>query len=612
MSGPAIAAPRTDMFNIRHDNTTINIQMIEDPEHPDYDARIELPVDDELKESIRMVGMLEPAIGYKGDVVDGCQFINLVVGRQRWKAVRSIWMEMLESGQDMSLAPAFKLLVQKSEDAGKRRQKRIIENRHRQELSGLALARELATHLEIVGNDEQSRESARILFNFKSLAAMDNCLALLDTTAKVQALVIDGTLSPTAALQLAHQPTDVQDRVADRIEAEGSDDLDESDSDDEGGVDPAQIDAFPSEASAPAPERASTPRQIPVSGVKEMIREETGKQAFALVTLKQIEKQIDKKEADLEKALTKLEDTTDQSKVADQSARVAGIQEYIKALRWARGENGASTAAGAPSAGNDKMSAAWDALRDAIVSANWPTITQYLRPEWEPSRRLEPDYESSYRKACEEARFASDDSHILFVLSEVAAIRSVTDRAATSSVTINVNSKWFTRLMDPFGNPSKLVRDWGAHGWIEARGKAAGLPNYKHRIHDRNGDQVLIRISPEQVARWVKGSEIGNPKPIETTVLRIVRSNIPSRSAAELTRESRFATPWEPANSDEDFVGPDLQEDFDCRDRIRDEIQEVFETEIIPEADRTWATVGDLIDYVEQKLSMPSADAEAA
>lgn len=479
MSTKIFGATRTDVHNIRHDNKNVEIRMVDDPNHPDYDPRVDLPVDRELMESIRMVGQLEPATGYKDDLADGTMIIWLIFGRQRWKAIRSIWEEMSEKGEDMELAPAFKVSLQRTEDAIRRRQKRIIENRHRQELSGLSLAREVCNHLEIVGNDEQSRKNARILFNFKSIAAMDNCLALLDTTPKVQGLLAAGAISSTAALQLSRQPSEIQDQVAERIEesAESEDEPGE----DEGGdqVDPAQIDAFEHDrpqiqaaSSAPASRPAS------VSEVKDMIRDASGQQSYAVVTLKQIEKEIERRQKDREKILDKVEKL--QHVQGDDAvklmARIAEADGWIAALKWARGETIGDSVS--TNSGNDKASAAWDALRESIMAGSWPELV------------LPADFHDD-----------EGEANTLRIAGELVAVRrSYSDDSVIDVLWINVSTKYVQRVVDPYGKIGPIMRLWRAHGWIQSAGKFGESTLCK--FHHGGLGRVMIRLEESQVKKW--------------------------------------------------------------------------------------------------------------
>lgn len=590
-------ATRSDIHNIRHDNDAIEIRMIEDPAHPDYDPRVELPVDPELMASLRMVGQLEPASGYQEELADGAKVVYLLFGRQRWKAIQQIWQEMRENGEDMAFAPSFRLCLQRNESSALKRQKRIIENRHRQGLEGLALAREVSAHLNIVGESAQSLEDARVIFNFKSIAALRNCLSLLQTTPKVHEKIIDGTISPTAALQLSRQSAAIQDAVVDEIDEQEDADL----------AEPAplpQIDAFREDEPPPAPSKPSKP--VPVSDIKGMIKDKKGEQSFEMVNLKQVEKQIERKEAELEKAMTKLEmcptSPYDQGyqKTVNQAGKVAEIQGEIKALRWCRGETVAS-GSDAASAGNDKVSAAWDALREALTSAAWPKILVGDDFEWPDFPKwIDGDAINNAKvHAAREVRVEINEkieaSHFLVIAGEKVARRDVTSSGYTYNIQIDSDSKWFTRLMDPFGKSAQLVRDWGAHGYLEPQGKSAITPTYRMNCGNLCKGRTAIQIRKGAfLDKWIEGTTLeygSNESKVSATIRSIISKVIPTR---HINFKCEFF---------ESFLyegtGPDLEETLEDRQQILSAIAEELGIGWPDEA-CTWNTVGDLIASAER------------
>lgn len=464
----------SEYYNVRHDDTSVVVRMIENPLDPEYDPRIELPISEEFVADLRRRGQLQPALGYKSVAADGTVNVILTVGRQRWKAIREIWRRMTEEGADMKLAPSFKVIVSKASSPATRREERFAENCHRVEFGGIDKAREVARQLEIVGDNERGREDVRVLFNFKSLAAMDNCLALLDTTTRVQELVNAGAISPTAALQLARQEPAVQDAVAERIEEDSEGEEDETDSDEESG----QLDAFASDddgSQAEAPERpASASRPASVSQVKEMIRDARGEQTYNIVTLKQIEKELERKEKEREKVLDRFQqDPGVGEKRETMLTRIGRLDGFIEGLRWARGESATSDKT---NAGNDKVSAAWDALGQAIIDAPWPKL------QWS-SECDGPDL--------------SVPRHQLHIAGELVAIRDFYNDGALYSLCINTDTKFFQRLLDPFGKPNQLIRDFDAHGWLEH--------DFRHLKHLRHGlGRVMIKPSRALAAKWAE------------------------------------------------------------------------------------------------------------
>lgn len=452
----------SEFFNVRHDETAVSIRMIENPLDPEYDPRIELPINEEFVADLRKRGQLQPALGYRSIAEDGSISVVLTAGRQRWKSIREIWRRMEEDGSDMKFAPVFKVIVAKAKDAATRREERFAENCHRTEFGGIEKAREVARQLEIVGDDERGREDVRILFNFKSPAAMDNCLALLDTTPKVQGLLNAGAISPTAALQLARQEPAVQDAVAERIEdeSEGEEEIAEDEADSEAPAG-SQIDAFgaPDDGeSAAAPERATRPKSV--SEVKEMIRDANGQASYSLVTLKQIEKELERKEKEREKLVGKFEEISGWGEKRDNLlARIAAVDGYLEALRWARGES-VTTSKGGASASNDKASAAWDTLTKAILEAPWPKIRLASEMCAIPD---ESERDEAIRK-----------NSRLVVAGEVVAVREFYSDDSFRRLYVNTDTKFFLRLMDPFGKLFQVIRDFAAHGWIEPASESTG------------------------------------------------------------------------------------------------------------------------------------------
>lgn len=616
MSGPAIKAPRSDLFNVRPDSDTVVIRMITDPNRPEFDERALDPIDENLIADIMARGQHTPATGYKsGKDEEGRDIVTLMFGRQRWKAVSEIWNRFRAEGLDLSLAPSFRIYIQVPKNDAVKRELRISENRHRKPLEGLALAREVQEYLNIVGDSDESREHARVLFNFVSLDAMKHNLALLDTTPAVQEQLAAGTLSPTGALQLSRQPAEVQNAVAEKIAAgAGAEDQDDDQGDDDPDSDHRDLDDLEKDEreASMSSEKQTKPKPVSVSEVKEMIRDTTGQASYAMVSLKQVEKEIDKKEKQREAALKRLEECPHNEfggasqKTVEAACRLEGINGYLAALRWARGETSISPSEGAT---NDKASAAWEALREAIVSAAWPVI---LRPSDFPALKHAWDKDvtpEERSKIFEEQKERSDkmaSSHLLVVAGETVAWRDMHSNK-TFSIKIDVSSKWFIRLMDPFGDPSKLVRDFGAHGWLRDGSKVAGVQVWKTSFAPLSKSKTTICISDDQVAKWVPGTSLEIIESTEKTVRRIVADNSPQHSASDIMRELRFGSPW----FDEDVEGPDLKETNWNRDSIRDELEEELGIQI-PDEDCTWPTVGELIDYVEARVKQVAEAGAAA
>ena len=559
---------RDTFFRIKYNDPVCKIVVIENPEHPEYDGRITLPVDPARVWSLRENGQINTATGYKLEELDeqGRFQVVLTTGRQRWRAMQKMWEEDLAAGKDEQDLMTFKITLHSKGSSRDRMEISIAENEHRVQDEPIERARKVRKYLDLVGEDEMTRERACKVFNIPSKEMLANLLKLLDLTPVAQAAVSSGTITPTLGTHLSRLPAEEQERVIEKFQE--------------------------------APSRPS------VKEGKEIIREVSGSAPkFEMVNLRLVEKRLEKVATDLDKAHTRLEDCTDGTKVGDLAARIAKLQGWDEALRWARGE---TTASGGQTQGNDPMSAAWLALTEALVNASWPVILGHRHaeyPTWEPDRRSEKGYEDEYRRAQIEAKQRQDDSLVLFVAGEHVARRRIDASGVTTSLEINTASKWFVRLMDPHGSANKLIREWGAHGWITSRGKANGIPSYKSPWSQYKRDWVAITIDPKKVAEIVKGTPIGNPYSVEHLVLELVKDNVPKAQA--VTKESRFGSPWEGGEGEEGTIGPDLEEDDPARECIADELWSTFEIDA-PKEDRTWQTVGELIAYVERKVAEAS------
>jgi hypothetical protein len=259
MGKTAIEAPRSNVFMIRWDNTDVKIHLVTDKNREDYDAGIEEPLSEEFIQGIMDEGMLQPAEGYKVAEEGDTQVIELVWGRTRWRAVQEIWKRMLDKGEDMKFAPVFKLLIAAPKTKQSAFKRRIMENTHRKVLQGVALAKELNTYLELYGRDAVAMENARQVFGFQSIVAMRNCLRLLEVADSVQETVDAGHTSPSAAVVIAAQEPEVQNQIAEAVQAEAE----------------------------------QTGKPVPVARVKKIVADATGKTAFKRRSLTEIACEIE-------------------------------------------------------------------------------------------------------------------------------------------------------------------------------------------------------------------------------------------------------------------------------------------------------------------------------
>ncbi len=155
----------------------------------------------ELVHSIREVGLLQPVVVRR----TGPESFELIMGERRWRASR-------EAG-----LPAIPAIVRQTDDVDMLRDA-LLENLHRSQLNPLEEAAAYAQLLEDFGctHDELAQRIGR------SRPQISNTLRLLRLGPAVQRRVAAGVLSAGhARALLAVEDSDLQDRLAQRVVAEG-------------------------------------------------------------------------------------------------------------------------------------------------------------------------------------------------------------------------------------------------------------------------------------------------------------------------------------------------------------------------------------------------------
>jgi hypothetical protein len=573
-------AKRDTIFRIRYNDPAVKVEVIENPDHPEYDPRVLKPVDQSLVWSMRHQGQINAATAYKADEDEsGITRIILTSGRQRWKAMQQIWEDEQREGIEPADMSTFKVAIQKLSDERGRIELSLAENEQRVQDEPIERARKVRKYLDRVGEDEVTKSRACALFRIPSKDQLVNLLKLLELTPSAQAAVSAGEITPTLGAQISRLPAQEQEQVVEKIKD--------------------------------APARPS------VREGKEIIREVTGASPkYEMVNIRQVEKELDKKERQLESALSKLEECEGpyDKKMPERAAKVSEIRGYIDALRWARGETVVPSADGPT---NDKASAAWDALRDALTSAAWPKVLRASDFPAIPSpwgHDVTPEQRAERNRMRAERDDAIRDSKVLVVAGERVAYHEG-DGIDVDCIRIDTASKWFQRLMDPYGIPSALVRDFGVHGWLAGKNDLGSLSTWKLSFAPLSKGRTTILVSEAQVAKWASDvPEFGRMYSVEDLVFGIVAENV-GRMASDITRENRFGSPWFGVDADDETLGPDLSEDRGMREQIRDDLDAALglhrNRTNIGDDECTWATVGDLIDYIEARVKQV-ADAGAA
>jgi ParB family transcriptional regulator, chromosome partitioning protein len=192
-----------------------DLLVVDDPKHPLYDERVDLPLSAELVANILHHGrVLEPVIVRKNPETGK---LEVVAGRQRVRAVREIQKrgdvlkalpERLQSrrGKDAWRVPA---LIDRARDDDLA-EVMISENEIRLSDSPMVRAEKMR---RLLGRGKTELE-LQVLFGC-STQTVKNTLGLLDATATVRKAVDSGRISTHAAYRLAKlEPDEQKERVA--------------------------------------------------------------------------------------------------------------------------------------------------------------------------------------------------------------------------------------------------------------------------------------------------------------------------------------------------------------------------------------------------------------
>lgn len=184
----------------------IGLDTSQGEEHPLYDTRIHLPVDEGMVLNIDHYGVLQPVVVRKqGDRVE------VVAGRQRVRAAREVNKRRAASGVGEPLR--VPVLFNKSTDsvlAGVQ----ISENEVRRGDSPLDKAKK-AQRLRAQGHSE---DQIALAFGV-GVQTIENWSRMLDLTPAVQAAVEAGDMTATAAVKLADVAPEQQDAIVAAVQA---------------------------------------------------------------------------------------------------------------------------------------------------------------------------------------------------------------------------------------------------------------------------------------------------------------------------------------------------------------------------------------------------------
>lgn len=198
--GQKVDAPRGTYFKVNPRKlTVIGIDTKDGPEHPLYDARIELPIDPLFVKSIKTRGVQEVIKATKiGD--------KLVVWSGRRRTIHArVAMDELEKSGDMKPDEFAVPVIVTTDEAGALWSKGLTANRHRLDDGVLASARAAQKAIDLGGTIESVATDMGV-----SDQTIRNWQQLLGLAPAVIKAVEAGTLGTTAALMLAPLAPDKQ------------------------------------------------------------------------------------------------------------------------------------------------------------------------------------------------------------------------------------------------------------------------------------------------------------------------------------------------------------------------------------------------------------------
>jgi len=206
----ALDGKRLNAFAMRAtDLRIIGLDTKDGPEHPLYDERINLPIDEAMVRNIQAFGVLEPVLVRK----DG-SFVDVVDGRQRVRHARLASERNVAAGLPEILVPAQSPM--KATDATAVGVM-VSANTFRRDDDPLTRAKKASRMLALGATEAEIATSFGI-----TKGAVRNLLSLLDLAPKVQKAVEAEKVPFTAAIQLADLPREEQVAKLDEMIAAGA------------------------------------------------------------------------------------------------------------------------------------------------------------------------------------------------------------------------------------------------------------------------------------------------------------------------------------------------------------------------------------------------------
>jgi ParB family chromosome partitioning protein len=189
-----VDAPRGNVYFMDPDDITIiGLDTKDTKEHPLWDKRIELPINEQLVDSIMTSGFFGAIVVRKnGDAVE------VEAGRQRVRAARVAKQKLLAAGKEF---PRVTVSFRKDSDEAAYRIG-VAENQFRVNDGPLMLADKIKDYLDRVGDTAETRRECGKLYGFSG-QQVGQYMKLHELAPKVLKAIAEGLISATAASEFS-------------------------------------------------------------------------------------------------------------------------------------------------------------------------------------------------------------------------------------------------------------------------------------------------------------------------------------------------------------------------------------------------------------------------
>lgn len=204
----AFEAKRANLFRFDpNDLVIIGLDTEDGPEHPLYDDRVHLPLDQDFVNEIRALGIIQAVVVRKnGDKAE------VVAGRQRVRAAREV-NNVRPANSEWLLVPA---VVDRGSD-DRMRDISLSENEYRVNDTIEVKVKKLERYLASGRTEHEAAQRFKV-----SVQTIKNWLLLLEAGPEVKQAVEEKKISPTAAIQIAKLPRESQAKTVEKVTSNGS------------------------------------------------------------------------------------------------------------------------------------------------------------------------------------------------------------------------------------------------------------------------------------------------------------------------------------------------------------------------------------------------------